>query len=610
MFKAVLIANRGAIATRVIRTLKAMGIRSIAVYADADKQSLHVRLADEAYSLGDGSVRETYLNIDKILAIAALSGAQAVHPGYGFLSENPAFVDACDAAGVVFLGPTVQQMQAFGLKHTARELAEQCGMPLLKGSALLQDLPQAVAAAAIVGYPVMLKSTAGGGGIGMQRCDDEPQLIEAFERVKRLAGNHFANDGVFVEKFIARARHIEVQIFGDGIGNVMALGERDCSAQRRNQKVIEEAPAPNLSDDTRVALHAHAVKLGQSVHYRSAGTVEYVLDVDTEQFYFLEVNTRLQVEHGVTEMVYGVDIVRMMVELGAGELSDLSTIASNLVARGHSIQVRLYAENPAKDFQPSAGLLNVAQFPDSVAGAQLRIDRWVDNGTQVSPFYDPMLAKVIVHADSRAAALAALATALSETVVYGIETNLAYLRHLLTLPEVVNGQIITASLGLVHYRAATLDVLAAGALTTIQDLPSRVGYWDVGVPPSGPFDTRSFRLGNRLLGNPINAAGLEITLSGPTVQFNRDFSFVVTGAELAVQLDGVDIPMWQVCHALAGQGLERRLSGVFVGGRWVGLSFVFGQSQYVYLGAIWWPCWATIKNRGCIALGRASMGGR
>lgn len=555
MFTCVLIANRGAIAVRIIRTLKLMGIRAVAVYAEADRHSLHVRLADDAYFLGNGNVRDTYLDQDKLLSVAAQCQADAIHPGYGFLSENAGFVERCHQQGVIFLGPTTEQMAAFGLKHRARQLAKENHVPLLPGSGLLPDAPQALAAAAEIGYPVMLKSTAGGGGIGMQRCDDADSLSEAFTRVKRLAGNNFADDGVFLEKFIAEARHIEVQIFGDGKGDVISLGERDCSAQRRNQKVIEETPAPGLSAEVRRALAETAVRLGKAVNYRSAGTVEYVFDVRSEQFYFLEMNTRLQVEHGVTEMVYGVDIVSWMVQLGAGNLPPLSSLAE-LTPKGHAIQVRLYAEDPAKQFQPCAGLLSQVSFPASVADAQLRIDSWIDSGSDISPLYDPMLAKVIVHSDDRAQALQALSTTLHDTSLYGIETNLNYLRYLLQQPTVLQGKVITSTLNDITCQPATLDVMTAGTLTSIQDATGRQGYWHIGVPPSGPFDQRSFRLGNRLLGNDEDAAGLEITLNGPVLRFNQDCAIVITGAMIEARLDNHPLPMWQICNITAGQTLS------------------------------------------------------
>lgn len=553
MFNKVLIANRGAIAVRIIRTLRAMNIRSVAVYAEADYGSRHVDLADEAFSLGDGPVADTYLNRSKLLQIARDCGAQAIHPGYGFLSENPGFVRACEAAGLVFLGPTAEQMEAFGLKHTARELAETAKAPLCPGTGLLHDLDAALAAAERIGYPVMLKSTAGGGGIGMQRCLSAAELEAAFTRVKRLSANNFANDGVFLEKFIARARHIEVQVFGDGRGQVLTLGERDCSAQRRNQKVIEETPAPGLHESVRAALRNTAQQLMAQIHYRSAGTVEFILDADTQEFYFLEVNTRLQVEHGVTEQVWGVDLVRWMIELGAGTLPPLTGLAGALQLRGHSIQVRVYAEDPFKDFQPSAGLLTQVEFP---VATDLRIDHWLHPGLEVSPLYDPMLAKLIVTADDRASALQRLGEALAATKLYGIETNLGYLRQLCTSEPVRQGTLTTRTLEQISYQPNRIDVLSGGTQTTVQDYPGRIGYWDVGIPPSGPFDDWSFRLGNRLLDNPAHAAGLEIILQGPTLRFSSDSQIVISGAEIPVKLDGEPVPLWTVISVQAGQTLQ------------------------------------------------------
>jgi urea carboxylase len=300
MFKKVLIANRGEIACRVIRTLDRMGIASVAVYSEADANSLHVSLAAEAVCIGPPQPAESYLRTDKILDAAKTTGAEAIHPGYGFLSENPGFAEACADAGIAFIGPTPDQMRAFGLKHSARALAEQAGVPLAPGSFLLDDVEHAKREALRIGYPVMIKSTAGGGGIGLQLCRGPDQMEELYGRVARLARGNFDQAGIFLEKYVERGRHIEVQIFGDGKGKVVALGERDCSTQRRNQKIIEETPATGLSADIRAALHRTAVQLGEAVGYASAGTVEFIYDTDSGEFYFLEVNTRLQVEHGVT----------------------------------------------------------------------------------------------------------------------------------------------------------------------------------------------------------------------------------------------------------------------------------------------------------------------
>ena len=560
MFRKVLIANRGAIAVRLCRTLKSLGITSVAVYAEADRHALHRRVADEAWPLGSGSAAETYLDQEKLFAIVEQSGAEAVHPGYGFLSENAEFVRACESRGLVFIGPKAEQIEAFGMKHTARRLARDSEVPLLPGTGLLESAGQALREAEAVGYPVMLKSTAGGGGIGMQVCIDAATLATNFDRVKRLGANNFAHDGVYLEKFIAGARHIEVQVFGDGRGGVRALGERDCSAQRRHQKVLEETPAPNLRDEVRAGLYATAVRLMAAVNYRSAGTVEFIYDPESEDFWFLEVNTRLQVEHGVTEQVYGIDLVAWMIQLAAGAIEDVENLPQTN-PQGWSIQARIYAEDPNKDFQPSAGLLTHVSFPEAVerdadGPRALRIDHWIGAGQEVSALYDPMLAMVIAHAGDRAGALQALDSALAKTAIEGVETNRHYLRGVLASEAFRRGGIGTGFLNSFNVTAPTIDVLAAGTQTTVQDFPGRLGYWSVGVPPSGPFDSRAFRLANRLLGNREDAAGLELTLQGPTLRFNIAASIVLSGAPMSAHLDGDDCPANQVIVVKVGQVLE------------------------------------------------------
>ncbi|MGB1202618.1 MAG: biotin carboxylase N-terminal domain-containing protein, partial [Alloalcanivorax venustensis] len=510
----VLIANRGEIAVRICRTLKEMGIASVAVYSDADRNSQHVGAADEAVALGGQTAAESYLRSELILQAAKDTGAQGIIPGYGFLSENADFAEACAEAGIQFIGPTPDQLRRFGLKHEARALAEAAGVPLAPGTGLLQSLDEAKSAAADIGYPIMLKSTAGGGGIGLSRCDNEQALVDAFESVKRMGENFFSDSGVFIERFVARARHVEVQIFGDGNGKVLALGERECSLQRRNQKVVEETPAPNLPQATREQLHASAVRLGESVNYQSAGTVEYIYDDERDEFYFLEVNTRLQVEHGVTEAVFGVDLVAWMVMLAGGEQPPLD---ADYRSRGHAMEVRIYAEDALKDFQPSPGELTEVSFPDDI-----RLDGWVDTGTQVSPHYDPMLAKVIVHGDDRPAALKKMQDALAATRLSGIATNLDYLRRILIDPNVVAGKVSTRYLESFQYTPTAFEVVEPGTYTTVQDYPGRAGYWDIGVPPSGPMDDYAFRLGNRIVGNHASAAGLETTLVGPSLKFHSD----------------------------------------------------------------------------------------
>jgi urea carboxylase len=580
MFSTVLIANRGAIACRIIRTLRRLGVRSVAVYSEADAGSLHVSQADLAVNIGPGPATESYLNFDKIFAAARQTGAQAIHPGYGFLSENADFAEACAREGFVFIGPTPQQMRDFGLKHTARALAQANGVPMLPGSGLLPDLDTARSEALRIGYPVMLKSTAGGGGIGMRVCATEAELVDAFDSVKRMAASAFKQSGVFLEKYVGVARHIEVQIFGDGRGHVVALGERDCSAQRRNQKVVEETPAPGLTPVLRAELLASAQRLASAVGYQSAGTVEYVFDVSSFQFYFLEVNTRLQVEHGVTEQVTGIDLVEWMILAAANEL-DLSTFSPTAgLSSGASIQVRLYAEDPNKNFQPSSGALTAADFP---LADLARVETWVERGSEIPSFYDPMIAKIIVTAPTRAEAVAKLSAALAATRVAGIECNLDYLRQIVASPDFADGEIHTKWLAVFPYQPATIDVLEPGTQTSVQDYPGRVGYWAVGVPPSGPMDDYAHRIANELVGNPPDAAALEITLAGPTLRFNTDTSIALCGAAFEADLDGNAVPWWRTVHVRAGSVL--RIRGVTTAGCRAALAVRGGFDVPSYLGS-------------------------
>eukprot|EP00659_Diplonema_papillatum_P021980 gene21980-33739_t len=538
MFEKLLIANRGAIACRILRTLRELSVKGVAVYSEADAASLHIQQADEAYSLGEGAAAGTYLSVEKILATAKACGATAIHPGYGFLSENAAFAEACETAGIAFVGPTPEQLRVFGLKHTARALARQHNIPLLEGTELLNSLDAALLAGETVGYPIMLKSTAGGGGIGMRVCHSADELRDCFEAVKRLGQNNFSDAGVFIEKYIQHARHLEVQVFGDGCGEVIALGVRDCSVQRRNQKVLEETPAPNLPDGMADELCRAAITLAKAVDYRSAGTVEFIFDSADGRFYFLEVNTRLQVEHGVTEQVWGVDLVRWMVQLAAGEMPPLREL--QLKPHGHAIQARLYAEDPGREFQPSPGLLTYVDFP---VAEGLRIDTWVEAGCEIPPYFDPMIAKLITWAPTREQARLDLHQALSNSQLYGVETNRDYLRQILLATPFASGHPWTRCLEDLVYHANTFEVLSAGTQTSVQDYPGRLGYWAVGVPPSGPMDSRALRLGNRLLGNAEGTAALEITMSGPLLRFNCAAVVAVTGANIVLRLNDEAVPM-------------------------------------------------------------------
>ncbi|KUN77102.1 5-oxoprolinase/urea amidolyase family protein [Streptomyces griseoruber] len=547
-FSKLLVANRGEIAVRIIRTARELGLRTVAVYSDPDRSAPHVRLADEAVRLGPAPAKESYLDADLVLKAAKDTGAGAIHPGYGFLSEDAAFARRCADAGIVFVGPTPEQLELFGAKHTARAAAEAAGVPLAPGTGLLPDLPGALERAAAVGYPVMLKATGGGGGIGMSACRSPEELTDAWERVQRVAAASFSSAGVFLERLVEHARHVEVQVFGDGEGRVVTFGDRDCSLQRRNQKVLEEAPAPGLPDHVRRQLAASARDLCASVGYRSAGTVEFVYDAAREEAWFLEVNTRLQVEHPVTEEIYGVDLVAWMLRLARGERD---VVRDPGPARGHAVEARLYAEDPSRDHRPGAGLLTRVEFPGGV-----RVDGWVETGTEVTTSYDPMLAKVIAHGADRADALRRLDEALARTRVDGIETNLGLVRAALADPRLSTATHSTATLAEVHDPTPRIEVVAGGTLTTVQDWPGRTGHWQVGVPPSGPMDDRSFRLGNRALGNPEGSPGLECTLQGPSLRFTHPTTVCVTGAPAPVTVDGTPVPQWEPVTVPAGAVLE------------------------------------------------------
>ncbi len=538
----VLVANRGVVACRIFRTAKRLGLSTVAVYSPADQASLHVRMADEAVALSGNSTADSYLDGNTLLGIATAMGVGVIHPGYGFLSENPQFAAEVEAAGLAFAGPTAEQMKAFAKKEDARRMAQAQNVPLLPGSELLDSPEQAVTTAEKVGYPVMLKSSAGGGGIGMQVCRNATELGSGFESVKRLGQAHFGSADLFLERYIERARHVEVQIFGDGRGRVVTLGERDCSLQRRNQKVIEETPAPGLSPVVRESLAEAAKRLGEAVGYRSAGTVEFLYDPETEQFFFLEVNTRLQVEHGVTEEVYGVDLVEWMLR---GALGDWDFFSRDYEATGVSAQARLYAESPALDFQPRSGVVSHWKPPENV-----RVETWVEAGTEVSPHYDPMLAKIIVHSPDRRTALTQLQQALTTLEVDGVEHNADYLIEVLGDERVQSGQVYTRLLSEFNYRPAAAVVLDGGIETLVVDWPGRTGYWHVGVPPSGPFDDLSFRLCNVVLGNEPAASGLEFAVRGPSLRFLTATEICLGGADFEATLDGKPVALYQV-HKLS-----------------------------------------------------------
>ncbi len=555
-FDTLLIANRGEIACRIIGSAKKLGLRTVAVFSEADRGAKHVRLADEAVLLGPAPAKESYLRVQAILEAAKSTGAGAIHPGYGFLSEDAAFAEAVEAAGLVFVGPTPEQLRIFGTKHTARDAARAAGVPMIAGSGLLEDVDAAVAAGKEIGFPLMLKATGGGGGIGMTVCRSEAELAESFPRVARLASASFGTAGVFAERYVENARHVEVQVFGDGEGRVVSLGDRDCSLQRRHQKVLEEAPAPGLPDGLRAELHHTSRALCASLNYRSAGTVEFVYDPARKEASFLEVNARLQVEHPVTEAVTGVDLVEWMLRLAQGgpdAQAVLADVPDALPVTGHAVEARVYAEDPARGFQPSAGTVTNAAYPER---DQARVDAWVETGTEVATNYDPLLGKVITSGASRADAFDRLASALQNTRIDGIETNLGMLRAVSGMDVVRSVLHSTSTLDNVGDPEPRITVDRPGLQTSVQDWPGRTGLWQIGVPPSGPMDDLSFRLGNTALGNPEGAPGLEFTMTGPSLTFTHATTVCVTGAEATVTVEGAEVPAWTPVTVPAGGTLD------------------------------------------------------
>ncbi len=436
MFRKVLIANRGEIARRIAATLRELGVRSVAVYSEADRGAMHTRVCDEAVAIGSAEARESYLNIRAVVEAAKRSGADAVHPGFGFLAENAAFAEAVEKAGLTFIGPTPAQITAMGDKREARKIAERAGVPIVPG-AEGADADALARAANVMGYPVIIKAALGGGGKGMQTARNEAELREGIEAAQRVAASAFGDPSVYIEKLLEHARHIEVQVLGDGHGRALHLYERDCTLQRRHRKVVEEAPSAALTSDQRTVVTHAAVRLAEAVRYRGAGTIETLLTREG-QVYFLEMNTRLQVEHPVTELITGIDLVRAQLEIAA--TGTLPCEQHQLQRHGHAIEVRLYAEDAAKGFLPQVGTVSRVRWP---YGPFVRVDHGIESGDSVSVHYDPMLAKIIAHGPDRETAIERLLAALDDTRVHGVVTNLPFLRALLRAPEVRKGSYDT-----------------------------------------------------------------------------------------------------------------------------------------------------------------------
>ena len=487
MFSTVLVANRGEIALRVMRTLRRMSIRSVAVYSDADATAPFVKYADIAVHIGPAPAVDSYLRIDRIIEAAERTGAEAIHPGYGFLSENVEFAAACERAGIAFIGPPVSAMEAMADKIRAKQTAVRAGVPVVPGSHN-EGMDDAAVAAAIaaIGFPALLKPSAGGGGKGMRVITENDDIAEQIAAARREARASFGDDSLLVERFVTTPRHIEVQILADTHGTVLHLGERECSLQRRHQKVVEEAPSPLLDAATREAICSSAVRLAAAVGYVGAGTVEYVVpSANPGEFAFLEMNTRLQVEHPVTELVTGVDLVEQQIRIAAGE--PLALAQSDITLRGHAVEARVYAEDPERGFLPTGGTILHWATPDDV-----RVDSGIETGSQIGSSYDPMLAKVIAWAPDRTEALARLGTALGQSVCLGVTTNISFVRQVLAEPAVVAGDIDTGLLGRLEITAPDLtDAITAAVLTAqVHHLDTAGGVWRGAWRVAGSASTR------------------------------------------------------------------------------------------------------------------------
>ena len=438
MFKKVLIANRGEIAVRVIRACKELGIQTVAIYSEADREALHVELADEAYCVGPTASKQSYLNIANIMTVATSVGADAIHPGYGFLSENSDFAEVCHAVGVKFIGPSAQAIEKMGDKSTAKATMKAAGVPTVPGTdGLVEDMEEAIRVANEIGYPVIIKATAGGGGKGIRIVRTQEELVAAIEIAKSEASSAFGNAGVYLEKYIEHPRHVEIQVLSDSFGNAIHLGERDCSIQRRLQKLLEESPSPAITPEIRARMGAAAVAAAKAVNYEGAGTIEFLLDSDGS-FYFMEMNTRIQVEHPVTEWVTGVDLVREQILIASGE--QLSYRQEHIVQNGHALECRINAEDPDKNFMPNPGKIQDYLAP---GGFGVRVDSAVYPGYTVNPFYDSMIAKLVVWAPTREEAIFRMRRALSEMKVEGIKTTIPFHERLLMHPEFLSGNVTT-----------------------------------------------------------------------------------------------------------------------------------------------------------------------
>ena len=561
MFEKILIANRGEIACRVMKTAKSMGIRTVAVYSDADRDAVHRRMADEAVRIGPPPAAESYLVTNNILDAIKETGAQAVHPGYGFLSENAAFREALDSAGVTFIGPGVEAIRSMGDKITSKKLAADAGVKTIPGfGGIIENGNHAVKVAREIGYPVMLKASAGGGGKGMRVVTNDEETREGFERATNEAQTSFGDGRVFAEKFIEQPRHIEIQVLADTHGNTIYLGERECSIQRRHQKVIEEAPSPFLNRSTREAMGKQAVALAKAVNYCSAGTVEFIVDAK-RNFYFLEMNTRLQVEHPVTELVTGLDLVELMIRIAAGEALDIRQ--KDVKLKGSAIESRIYAEDPFRNFMPSTGRLVRYQAP--IETKVTRIDTGIEEGSEVSIFYDPMIAKLITYGDDRAQALRRMGDALDAYHIRGVSHNISFLNALIAHPRFIKGNLSTSFIADeypdgfhasdVPHGDPILPVAVAGAVHQKHMLR--------GAELSGQLPSHGRRVGDKwtvIVDKKHWAVSVRSIEGGFEINHGKSTYSVMTEWEIGNPLFRAEINGQQVCFQIDDVGARYRLS--------------------------------------------------
>ncbi|KAM3519904.1 hypothetical protein MY4038_009634 [Beauveria bassiana] len=540
--KRLLIANRGEIANRILKTARSLSYCIISIYMPSDASSPHVTDADVSIPVS------SYTDMDEIIAIIRRQAVDFVIPGYGFLSENANFAAAVKGAGAVFVGPDPEHIVTFGIKDRARDLAARVGVPVCPGSGIIQSKDEAVSEASKIGYPIMLKATAGGGGMGLKICENESQVRSFFASVVSRGAALFSNPGVFLERYYPVSRHIEIQIFGDGRGDCVIFGERECSIQRRHQKVIEESPSPFV--ETRPELRERLVRVSQqlasSIKYKSAGTIEYLVDDKNGEFFFLEMNTRLQVEHGITELRFGIDLVALMLKQAEQPLN-LDSLKL-LKPSGAAIEARIYAENPFKDHLPCPGQLQLAEFG---SGPGIRVDTWVQTGTSVSLAFDPLLAKVMAHSENRNSAISKVLEALYNTKLLGLVTNTDYLRRVFEAEWFSEGTTTTNVLDSFEYTPRAMEIVSPGSSTTVQDFPGRVGV-GFGIPEGGPADALHARLANCVAGNDPGCELLEITFAGPAIKFHERAIIALAGGIVEVHLDNHPVKMYSRIEVPAG----------------------------------------------------------